>query len=540
MAACPALLPRLLFSHPHTGPGPDPTLLPRCLLLALLLHVWLALLLGHRIGAPAAGVRAFGALQVLLTGPAGTGTERDATASVGGAQVRDDSAPGSAPTPRTGGRLRRQAPAADAAPGAERQGPFRVDAVDADPSRPEPSDAPEGRGNRSAVDIPAAQSSDAPAPPAPDLAPPRLDPAPTLSAPTAAAPRLERLSPPVPQPASPSLQALDSQLPLQPVITQLSDPSLPVRSSVTALPRPATTPASPALSALQSTLELPPTLRQLEPAGPAARTRPLEALRTPAAAPAPVTLAPLETQVPLPPTLRQLDTRSTPRSSERPLERLPTASASRAPAPADLAAVPSRLELPPAARMLDSPEPAPSRRSAAIERLSPLAPPSERAPVLSRLETPAPARDDEGPPPLPSSTTSSSPASPPTASPSAAAPLSRGDPDAPRRETGARAASGAPDAGVRVGHDVATAPSASASAPPPPLNLSLPRANAASVRRGPGMLELLAAPPDTKSKLEKALSEAERNDCRRAHADKGLLGALPLALDSARGKGCKW
>jgi Meckel syndrome type 1 protein len=248
-----------------------------------------------------------------------------------------------------------------------------------------------------------------------------------------------------------------------------------------------------------------------------------------------VALSPLETQVPLPPTLRQLDASRTLRSSERPLERLPTPSANRAAAPADLAALPSRLELPPPARMLDSPEPAPSRRSTAVERLSPLAPPSEREAVVSRLETPAPVRDDEGPPALPSAAPTLTTSSPP----SAAAPLRRGDPDAPRSETGDRAASGAPDAGVRVGHDVATAPSASASAPPP-LNLSLPRANAASVRRGPGMLELLAAPPDTKSKLEKALSEAERNDCRRAHADKGLLGALPLALDSARGKGCKW
>jgi Meckel syndrome type 1 protein len=51
---------------------------------------------------------------------------------------------------------------------------------------------------------------------------------------------------------------------------------------------------------------------------------------------------------------------------------------------------------------------------------------------------------------------------------------------------------------------------------------------------------LLPGLPDTKSKQEKAVDEAGREDCRKAHADKGVLGAIPLALDSARGKGCKW
>ncbi len=81
---------------------------------------------------------------------------------------------------------------------------------------------------------------------------------------------------------------------------------------------------------------------------------------------------------------------------------------------------------------------------------------------------------------------------------------------------------------------------ASASAPPRPLNLSLPRANGPTARPSSGLLALLPAVPDTKSKLEKSLEEAQREDCRKAHADKGLLGAVPLVLDSARGKGCKW
>jgi hypothetical protein len=31
-----------------------------------------------------------------------------------------------------------------------------------------------------------------------------------------------------------------------------------------------------------------------------------------------------------------------------------------------------------------------------------------------------------------------------------------------------------------------------------------------------------------------------REDCRRAHEDKGLLAAIPLAVDALRRNGCKW
>jgi hypothetical protein len=105
---------------------------------------------------------------------------------------------------------------------------------------------------------------------------------------------------------------------------------------------------------------------------------------------------------------------------------------------------------------------------------------------------------------------------------------------------GQRASVGSPDAGVRVGHDVATAPSAAASAPLPPLNLSLPSRSGPTLQRGPGLLQLLPGVPERKSKLEKAVDDANREDCRKAHSDKGLLAAGPLVADSLRDKGCKW
>lgn len=53
-------------------------------------------------------------------------------------------------------------------------------------------------------------------------------------------------------------------------------------------------------------------------------------------------------------------------------------------------------------------------------------------------------------------------------------------------------------------------------------------------------MDLLPQPPERKSKLERSIEEAANPDCRKAYANTGLLAALPLALDAARGKGCKW
>lgn len=99
---------------------------------------------------------------------------------------------------------------------------------------------------------------------------------------------------------------------------------------------------------------------------------------------------------------------------------------------------------------------------------------------------------------------------------------------------------GAPDAGARLGQDVATPPSAAASAPPPKLNLSLPRGGEISGRESRGMLQLMPHPPERKNKLQQGIEDAARKDCREAYADKGLLAAVPLALGAASDKGCRW
>jgi len=98
---------------------------------------------------------------------------------------------------------------------------------------------------------------------------------------------------------------------------------------------------------------------------------------------------------------------------------------------------------------------------------------------------------------------------------------------------------GSPDAGSRLGYDVATPPSASASAP---LNLNLPlaRGGPLSSRGSSGVLQVMPRPPELKSKVDAAIDKAAKADCRKAYSEMGLLAAVPLALDAARDKGCRW
>ena len=103
-----------------------------------------------------------------------------------------------------------------------------------------------------------------------------------------------------------------------------------------------------------------------------------------------------------------------------------------------------------------------------------------------------------------------------------------------------RSGVGTPQAGARLGHDVATAPSLPASAPR--LNLDLPRARGGEIssRGSMGLLQLLPRPPETKSKLSQDIEKAAKPDCRNAYAGLGLLAAIRLAVDAARDKGCEW
>jgi hypothetical protein len=87
---------------------------------------------------------------------------------------------------------------------------------------------------------------------------------------------------------------------------------------------------------------------------------------------------------------------------------------------------------------------------------------------------------------------------------------------------------------------VVPAPPLPASAPK--LNLELPRpfGGVGPTQGSRGLLPLLPAPPERKSKLSEGIEKAARPDCRSAHSDKGLLAVVPLAADAVSDKGCRW
>jgi len=100
---------------------------------------------------------------------------------------------------------------------------------------------------------------------------------------------------------------------------------------------------------------------------------------------------------------------------------------------------------------------------------------------------------------------------------------------------------GAADAGTQQGRDVATPPSAAASMPR--LNLDLPRSRggALSSQGSPGVLQLMARPPEVKSKLATDIEKAGKADCTKAYAGAGILAPIPLAIDALKTDGgCKW
>ena len=100
----------------------------------------------------------------------------------------------------------------------------------------------------------------------------------------------------------------------------------------------------------------------------------------------------------------------------------------------------------------------------------------------------------------------------------------------------------APDAGSRLGHDVATAPSAPASAPR--LNLQLNRPRGSELSRGSmagGALPVLPRPPEVDDKLGRQIEKTAKADCRSAYAAAGLLAVVPLAIEAVRkDSGCRW
>ena len=110
----------------------------------------------------------------------------------------------------------------------------------------------------------------------------------------------------------------------------------------------------------------------------------------------------------------------------------------------------------------------------------------------------------------------------------------------PASPLGVRQVAGAPDAGARVGHDLATAPSQPASAARLNLDLLRPRGGLIAPQGSRGLLSVLPHPPELKTKLEKEIDLAGLADCRKAYSAMGLAALAPLTADALREKGCRW
>jgi len=583
-ARCPALPVPLLPALPtRTAFQLDDGKLPRFLLLSALLHLWLVLSIGTQPGPREPGRGAWGDLQVVSLGT-GRGGEGP-TQAQSSAAPPDAGPPGDAKTRRHGGRLRALAPEPESGPGAAQLGQWKAQELPPDPSRPETESAgARGDGDRdqaAAAAAPAPAAVPAPVPPAAPTAAPT--PAPTPTAPPEPSPA----ETPAPSPVlavpnesealarsarAQAITAPEAKLHAQAELRAHAAPvELPPAPAPVATPaaQPEPAPEPPSLRTLQMPDEAGP--RPALPARlPTPRAAALAAARAASAPPAP--LAPLARSLPA------LAALVPPRSTARVEAARPTVAAS--------VAAPQALELPaptlpgstlaaprtaaralaierPAVQAQAVPVPSPERLPApALEAPArPLRPlnaqvqlPAPALPSAAALASPAPlalpeptalpAAQTPGStlPGAPTSPTTSPTANPATTAPApgtAATPMTRGDP-LPQPQPGQRASPGSPDAGPQLGHDVATAPSAPASAPPTPLNLNLPSRSGPLLRQGSSLIQILPGVPDTRSKMEKAIDEAKREDCRQAHADKGLLGAAALAADALRGKGCKW
>ncbi len=499
-------------------PPPEPRQLQRCLLLAALLHVWLVLVFGNATGTAAPGEGVWGSLTVKLAGRSGSESGTPPGEPV--KAWRDNGAPGAGTQQRQGGQVRPEVPALTS-PGAAKLGRWNPREVAPEAARTEelsaapPSTAtltlPPGFQPLAREDLTAPSAADAVVP-APDL------PAPVnrLEAPSQATVA------PLPTPASlrpaphvPLLPSLPADLPS--ALSRLEATPAPDRAR--SLPRPADLRTTPvAVPAPPPNAPLPPPVRRLEAPPEAGATAALPRaadLRSALPAPAPA----LPSNPALPAAVQRL--KAAP--GEAPLAPLPRSSELRAPvaAPAPTA-LHNAQELPSPVRRLE-----PADAAGAV---APLQPTAHTRPALAAPQTsalPEIARALPGQVNAPAAT-----AGPARGNPAA-------DPSA-HEFAAPKASAGSPEAGSRLGQDVAVPPSASASAPRAPLNLSLPRGGDISARRGPGLVDLLPQPPERKSKLEQSIEDTANKDCRKAYADTGILAAIPLAVDAARGKGCKW
>ena len=516
----------------------------RCVVLAALMHALLVAVLGNTPGGTARpGEGVWGPINVLLRGSSdGDGQSQPQPDAYSGPV-------GSAAQQRFGGAVRNeeQAPRSNDGPGANKQGTWSATLTEAatelTASAPPPQvplpmleagkSAPEAAATAAPARItsPSVQARSVPAPaPGAALAPPQAIAAPT-------APPVQPLAPP-------------------------TSPSVAERvAPMTSEARPSDTPrAAPAESEAK--------LKMIDSAAvlPTPRTAPLQALERPSnAAPAPLSLpaladapalpraqlnAPVAVKAfsALPVAPIQPSSTSSTNASERAItDALQRTEPAILPTVADAAAAP-RAQLDPAVQLKSLPalgpgttSPVSVSRQATSEAL-----PSVNTPAATALPTSANVPNIAVPSlrattaPLAAATVGANPANGvnPSASPSASPSSTPGVTPNSNPNVFATPGSGAPDAGARVGRDVATPPGANASAP---LNLNLARPRGGEVSRdgGRSVLNLLPHPPERKGKLEEGIEKSAKKDCRDAYSGLGLLAVIPLVANAVTDK-CKW
>jgi hypothetical protein len=492
------------------------TPLSRCLLLAALLHLLLALWLGSAPpGSAPPGEGRLGALNVILRGLQGEGDP----AHPGQAATAEQGPTGSADLKRWGGAVRSPTDAASRLPepGAAQVGTW--------------APATGGEIDPAHAHAPAEQ-----APPAPDAAPklvaPDLPAAVAVdsgSATVVVAHRDDAVHGATRQPT------LVPMAPARPQHGLEAPPILVPQLPSVALPAPVTVQAD---QPVVVPVPAPRRQRPLDAAGLANPALPELAMPPPAPVQA---QAPVDLPKPLP---------RPPRPVERAALPAPTLPPPTLPPPSAVQAeTPVQVPLPAPRRAAASLEPAALARP---ELPSPALPPAvavqAEPAVVVPAATPRVARGVEPvaqpAPPLAGPGLPAAGGAALTPDFGVAAPA-RGNPAGalPRSDLAdrnARPGEGSPDAGTRLGHDLASAPSTPASAPRLNLELPRPRGGEISSRGSMGVLSLLPRPPETKSKLTEGIEKAAKPDCKDAYAGLGLLAAVPLAADALRGKGCKW
>ncbi|MEJ6003995.1 hypothetical protein WG899_00410 [Paucibacter sp. AS339] len=561
------LTPRILAARlwpsalsPHTPAAPQAEKLSQCLLLAVLMHALLLLWIGTAPGGTAKpGDGVWGRLNVTLTG--GTGDQNAVRPQAAPTQAQQGPV-GKGRQERHGGTVRpAEAPQPlPMTPGAAREGEWAsrvpkpgeaTDALasispDAKEAAPSSDIAPKIMAQTQADAAQAPAPSAAPAP-APAPAPPQLPELRSLDTQTLPSPAA--LAEPTRSTAVLSAPP-GRELPSAPRLKKNRAPSeslgrVPVLANTAAL-------SAPALEA-KTLPSLPPVLWRIDdlpsPLFVPDATRPLAELRQ-----APAVMRRLDAPPPRPaalserlPAIAKSDAAALPPPTLSPPLALPAA---RLPA-SRIAAVPKLQPLPtmPTEPLAKAPEvpaalpvQAPSETSAvAAKAAEPAA--SSAAALASTQAVPAVVATPT-PAPSPATATATTASTTPTSaqpSPSSEAPPQKATAASLTDPGGARPRLGSPDAGPRLGRDVATP--ASASPEVKPLNLTLPRGGELSARGSRGVLPLMPLPPERKSKLSESMEEAKRADCRKAYGETlGLLAVVPLAVDAVRGgtKGCAW